>query len=230
MALSPVGAPLRNLVALKSFVKKTGGYILEALPEDKVDPVHGKGSFHYDESSFNGTVHSHAADINFASNERENLVRVAAVAQSMGLGVIYSLYGPVAGHGGHLHADIGSFSSLGRGLRTRTPGDLAVWDTQSVLHGYMDNLAGPDTKKRVLALREASNFGGTDFPFGVEFAQDVVGTTVDGDWGKNSRLAHDKAIRAVQTVWKAAGLYAPSIDTIWGGGMEAAYNKFLARY
>jgi len=231
MALSAIGAPLRNLVAFKSFIKKQGGYVLEALPEDHVEnSIHNPRSFHYDNSTYNGVTHSHAADINFKTNERENLVLCAAVSQSMGLGTVYSLYGHVPGHDTHLHSSIGSLSSLGRGVRRATPGDLVVWDTQPCIHSPQDNLSGPDTKKRLLALREASTFGGVDFPFGVSFAQNVVNTPEDDVWGINSKRAHDTTIHMVQTVWKAAGIYTGELDFIWGPLMEAGWQKFLTRY
>lgn len=239
MALSKQSAPLRNLVILKAYAKRLGVRVTESFPEDAPNPgVHNPNSWHYDSGTHRGTTHSLAADFNYgvagaSQTERDMLAHLVTVAQSLGLAVIYALYGTTGSAGAHrthLHADVGSVTNLGKGPRKPTPGDAVVWDTQPVIHAAQDNLAGNETKRRLAALREASNYGGRDFPFGVEFTQDVVGTKEDGAWGPKSRAAHDTTMEKLQDAWKQVDLYAGEVDGIWGPKMEAGYRKFLDRY
>lgn len=103
---------------------------------------------------------------------------------------------------------------------------------QAALRTWKDNIWGPDTDKRWTALREASLYFGADFPYGVSFAQSVVGTTVDGVWGPKSRKAHDAAVKKVQRALRKLGLYVGKIDGIYGplthSGMQEARRKSMS--
>ena len=85
-----------------------------------------------------------------------------------------------------------------------------------------DNVLGPDTRQRILAVASASEWGGVTFPMGVEFTQSVVGTDADGIWGPASEAAHDRTVEAIQA---AVGAYQ---DEIYGAATNAAVNIALA--
>lgn len=87
-----------------------------------------------------------------------------------------------------------------------------------------DNVWGSDTDRALLAVRESSTFGGNDFPYGVRFAQEVVGAVKDGIWGDQSREAHDDTVIAIQTALRAMGFYPGKADGIWGGQTEGAFQ------
>lgn len=89
---------------------------------------------------------------------------------------------------------------------------------QAAVGATQDGIIGADTTKRVNAVRNSSRWGGVRFPFGVRYTQHVVGTPVDGIWGRNSRAAHDATVRAIQ---RALGVTA---DGIWGTRTEAAWQ------
>lgn len=82
-----------------------------------------------------------------------------------------------------------------------------------------DAVIGPDTRMRVLAVVSASAWGGSSFPFGVEYAQSVVGTEVDGVWGEASMAAHDRVVSAMQ---RALGV---DDDGVWGPVTQAAWQR-----
>jgi hypothetical protein len=188
--------------------------------------------------TYSGVKHSRAADINYGragiSTEEMNMLKhLRKVAESMGLGVILAEFGTVgaaAQHRDHLHVDNGSYSNTGKGSRRATPGDLVVWDTQPKVRAQQDNLVASETKKRLNALREASKYGGNDFPYGVKFAQSVVGSKQTGKWVAADFKNHDATVKAVKTVWKNAKLLAGAVNTTWDADMEKAYRKFLDRY
>lgn len=79
-------------------------------------------------------------------------------------------------------------------LQTVTYADLRE-ELATILHGTSDPA---DLNRRALALISASNWGGNNFPFDVDFAQQVVGTDVDGIWGDNSEAAHDDTVTKIQ--------------------------------
>ena len=85
-----------------------------------------------------------------------------------------------------------------------------------------DNILGPDTRQRILAVAAASTWGGNEFPFGVEYTQRVVGAEPDGIWGENSEAAHDAIVGRIQA---AVGAYQ---DEIYGAATNAAVNIALA--
>lgn len=232
MATSKRGAPTRNLVAFCGWLARNGYQVGEMPPWGTVHPVHVANSFHYDRDGKYGQ----AADINWpggGDTEHNRLAAAVAVAESMGLGVIFALHGTkgaASSHKTHLHADVGLWSSLGRGDFTRKAGDLVVWDTQLAAHASQDNRDGPITTKHLEAIKAASNRHGVKFPYGVEFAQEAVGAAQDGDWGDHSRYSHDTTVNHLEHVWKPAGLYTKGFDTIWGAGMDAALARFTKKY
>lgn len=93
---------------------------------------------------------------------------------------------------------------------------------QKAVRAVADNVVGPDTLKRVDAVRKASGWGGRKFPYGVAFTQRVVGTIADGWWGRNSNAAHDKTVAAIQ---KAVGA-KPS--GVWDDKTESLVRKMLS--
>lgn len=92
---------------------------------------------------------------------------------------------------------------------------------QEAVRAVVDNVAGPDTRKRVDAVRQASKWGGVKFPYGVEFAQQVVGTDPDGIWGEHSGTCHDATVAAIQ---RAVGA---TVDEIWGDQTDRLVNLAL---
>ena len=95
---------------------------------------------------------------------------------------------------------------------------------QRAVRVHDDNVWGPSTDKALLAVREASIWGGNDFPYGVRFAQEVVGAFEDGIWGDRSRASHDFTVVAVQTALKAMGFDSGPIDGRWGRQTDEAFQ------
>lgn len=102
---------------------------------------------------------------------------------------------------------------------TKTYRDIKA--LQAAVGAVQDNVAGPDTRKRIDAVRKASNWGGTQFPYGVAYTQGVVGTKQDDVWGTNSRSAHDDTVRAIQAAVGAVR------DGIWGVDTDTKVNNAL---
>jgi peptidoglycan hydrolase-like protein with peptidoglycan-binding domain len=88
---------------------------------------------------------------------------------------------------------------------------------QAAVRGRQDNVSGPDTRKRVHAVHEATE--GT-FPYGIAYTQAVVGTKVDGHWGPKSKAALTKTVKAAQ---KAVRVTA---DGNWGPKTQAAVTHY----
>lgn len=128
------------------------------------------------------------------------------------------IYGPVTR--GKLREAIG-LNADGT-ARTETKPD--VTSLQRAVRTAIDNIWGNNTDTHFDALREASEWGGRDFPFGVQFAQQVVGAAPDGVWGPKSNQAHDTTTRAVQSALWRLGYDPGVIDGIWGDKSEAAYQ------
>ncbi len=128
--------------------------------------------------------------------------------------------------------DVGGGVGGGKSKPKPRPKKINIRPLQKALRTWRDNIWGPDTDKRYVALREASLYFGTDFPYGVKFAQSVVGTKVDGVWGPKSRRAHDKAVKKVQRALRKLGLYSARIDGVYGrltdSGMKLARGKSRA--
>lgn len=97
-------------------------------------------------------------------------------------------------------------------------------ELQRAVRTTADNAWGSITDKHCDAVREASNWGGNDFPYGKAFTQSVCGATPDGIFGPKSWAAHDATVRAVQQALHNMGFNAGPIDGIWGNTTEGAYQ------
>jgi len=238
MALSKKRATDRAMVAFSLWCDRNGYTILEMRPYTSVSKVHTKNSWHYDLFKYMSKLWSRAMDLNWKSvaDEKKRLAAAVIVAQSMGLAVIYALYGtngPSAAHRNHAHFDQGSYSNLGRGGFTPPKGDLIVWDLQAAANTpprSQDNLWGPTFDNRMEAIRWATQYKGPKFPDGVGYTQRVLGTDDDGSWGTKDKAALMAAIKDLQKVLKAAGFYKDDIDGVWGPRMEAAYLAARRKY
>ena len=103
-------------------------------------------------------------------------------------------------------------------------GPVDIRALQRAVRANPDNVAGPNTRSRCYALAAASNWGGNTFPFGVAFAQSVVGTKEDGFWGPASEEAHDATVEAVQSAVGAEvdGIYGPDTNTRVNSALDRA--------
>lgn len=110
----------------------------------------------------------------------------------------------------------------GAAADTAQSGPTDITALQRAVGADPDNVLGPDTRQRILAVAAASIWGGNEFPFGVEYTQRVVGTTPDGIWGENSEAAHDNTVGLIQA---AVGAYQ---DEIYGAATNAAVSIALA--
>lgn len=220
MALSKQATPTRNLTAFMSWADGAGYHVGENPDYGGVTPgVHTANSWHYD---------GLAADINWGTSsppsERPHLLAALEVAESMGLALTYARdgsAGTAANHRHHLHVDVGQWSNYGTGDVRRHGGDLKVWELQYPVRAVQDNLWGPDTDKRLHAVRRASKHGGERFPYGIAFTQRVVGADDDGEWGPNSRAEHDETVKDIQRV------LGVDDDGVWGSVTDRSYQ--LAR-
>ena len=104
------------------------------------------------------------------------------------------------------------------GVSSLGDADSRLEDVQRAVGAYPDAVIGPDTRKRVLAVVSASDWGGNTFPFGVEYTQEVVGTEQDGIWGDASMAAHDRTVEAIQ---RALGV---DDDGVWGPVTQNAWQ------
>lgn len=103
-----------------------------------------------------------------------------------------------------------------------TSGYTDITGIQRAVGAETDNVLGPDTTRRVYAVVAASSWGGRQFPFGIEYAQAVVGTEPDGVWGDASDSAHDRVVGQLQS---AVGV---EVDEYYGAVTNAAINQALA--
>lgn len=94
---------------------------------------------------------------------------------------------------------------------------------QRVVEAVDDNVNGPDTRKRVNAVRQASRWGGSDFPYGIDFTQKIVDTPADGVWGGNSGKAHDRKVEEIQEIVGA------KVDGVWGPETDRKVNAYLRK-
>lgn len=98
-------------------------------------------------------------------------------------------------------------------------------ELQRAVRTTPDNLWGPTTDKHLNALRSASRWGGHLYPFGISFAQLVVGTLRDGIWGPKSTAAHDATTKNVQASLRRMGFDPGPLDGVWGSRSESAYKS-----
>lgn len=106
----------------------------------------------------------------------------------------------------------------------RSGGGSGFTDITSIQHHVgadEDNVCGPDTRRRVDAVRQASDWGGNRFPYGVQFAQNCVGADEDGVWGDQSLRFHDITVGQVQEDVGA------TVDGIWGSETDSLVNAAL---
>ena len=101
---------------------------------------------------------------------------------------------------------------------------------QKAVGAVADDIWGADTDKRLRVVMAASSYAGTTFPFGVKYAQTVVGTRADGFWGDNSRAAHDETVKKVQRALADLGFYSGKIDGIWGPAVTAGYTAARKKF
>jgi len=91
-----------------------------------------------------------------------------------------------------------------------------------------DNDWGSNTDKHAQALISATAFGDYTFPYGVAFAQSVVGATQDGVWGLKSKTALAATVRNAQTALKAMGFDPKGVDGDWGVNSNKAFVQARA--
>jgi hypothetical protein len=99
---------------------------------------------------------------------------------------------------------------------------------QRAVHTTADNQWGPETDRCGEALEAASPYGGRRYPYGVQYARKVVGTTQDGTWGPASNTALYNTVVAVQKALLGMGFDPKGIDGVWGGNTDSAYNSARA--
>ena len=92
---------------------------------------------------------------------------------------------------------------------------------QRAIRVDIDNVWGPATDKAATALVKA---WGDEFPYGVTFAQHVVGTRADGAWGANSCRARFLTTQSVQHALKDMGFDPGKADGLWGPRTNKAYS------
>lgn len=92
---------------------------------------------------------------------------------------------------------------------------------QEAVRVTADNMWGPKTDQHAGALIHAA---ADEFPYGVEFAQRVVGTVRDGQWGPKSKDQLRNTISSAQSALKQMGFNPGSADGIWGPKTNQAYT------
>lgn len=94
---------------------------------------------------------------------------------------------------------------------------------QRAVEAHDDNVNGPDTRRRINAVRQASRWGGNDFPYGVDYTQKIVDTPADNDWGPNSAEAHDRKVAEIQEI---VGAF---VDGVWGPETDRLVKAYLGK-
>jgi peptidoglycan hydrolase-like protein with peptidoglycan-binding domain len=84
---------------------------------------------------------------------------------------------------------------------------------------------GQETDKNCTTLIDSTQ---EKFPNGIEFAQHVVGTRVDGVWGSNSKESMHSTIMHTQVALHSMGFDPGAIDGFWGPNTQHAYDKARA--
>jgi hypothetical protein len=93
---------------------------------------------------------------------------------------------------------------------------------QAAVRAKVDDSWGSNTDTHCGALRDAATM--SRFPYGVTFAQRVVGTTPDGIWGPNSETMLRETVISVQNALAHMGFDPKGSDGIWGPDTEDAYE------
>ena len=93
---------------------------------------------------------------------------------------------------------------------------------QKAIRAPEDGRWGPITDKYAGAMIHAVS---DEFPYGVNFAQRVVGTNRDGQWGPDSQKQLRNTLTAAQTALRNMGYNPGSSDGIWGPKSETAYAE-----
>jgi hypothetical protein len=91
---------------------------------------------------------------------------------------------------------------------------------QNAVHVAADNQWGPNTDKAAGALIHSLS---DEFPYGVQFAQRVVGTNRDGQWGPKSKDMLRHTVTTVQKALSKMGFHPGVADGVWGPKTQAAY-------
>ena len=99
---------------------------------------------------------------------------------------------------------------------------------QRAIHTTADNQWGMETDRSGEALRAATPYGGRKYPYGVAYAQKVVGTTQDGIWGPLSNKALTNTVVAVQKALLGMHFDPKGADGVWGNNTDSAYNSARA--
>lgn len=97
---------------------------------------------------------------------------------------------------------------------------------QTAIRVDADNMWGSNTDKNAAALMSASGFGGEGnrFPYGIAFAQKVVGTNADNHWGPMSKDATKRTVANAQKALTGMGFNTQGSDGIWGPNTDKAYQ------
>jgi len=229
--------PIRNKVLACQWLDANGYHVGESLPYTQVHQVHKSGSFHYDEQTYLGKLHSKAADINYLySGERTKLVAAVPVIRAFGCSVIYALNGSEgssAQHKDHIHLDVGEWSNLGTGSFKTVAKNLRVYDVEVILHMNIksrNNILQAEEEKRLNAVRSASRYHGHKFPYGIKYTQAVIGAPITGKWDSHSATRHNITVQNLEKLWRADKVFTGTPNTIWTAATDSALTKFKAKY
>jgi hypothetical protein len=91
---------------------------------------------------------------------------------------------------------------------------------QNAVRVTPDNLWGALTDKHAEGLIHAA---ANKFPYGVTFAQRVVGTKADDIWGKNSETMLHETVISAQNALHSMGFDPKGSDGVWGPNTQKAY-------
>lgn len=98
---------------------------------------------------------------------------------------------------------------------------------QAAVRADPDNMWGSNTDKNATALIGVSGYvgnGDNRFPYGVLFAQKVVGTNPDNHWGPMSKDAMTRTVIAAQKALFKMGFNPKGADGLWGTNTNTAYQ------
>lgn len=211
--------PVNRIARAKAVLHANGFLVLESMPYSEVHHVHEAGSFHYVHQTYNGKQQTLAMDINWEVQREEpaKLKWARLVLKSYGLGYIWNS----PGHYTHLHGDSGSFYREDGGAfkpvaKMTTLRAYRTERLQAAVRIKVTNLWDANLDKRLNAVKSASKYGGTKFPYGIRYTQAVIGAKQTGKWDAQSRKAHDAAVRKIET---AMGLKA---DSVWTKATSSA--------